>query len=442
MFVHSPYVLTFAFLLFAPATGSSILVAWYTFTKRRYVLPLLASFSFLLVAISALPVICLSFSNVSSSIRFEATALWCVTFAAALTAGIDTYFFVWSVRTRIISVSKAMSIIALFILLDLASFIGIIVVVVLEKPVTPCVQAISLGLTIQGCVGHIFRLLAVRIQKVTIDTCLFGFMSILITFFLVKLQDDYLRIEYRDDYLHLQYRDFFVLWTYPISYHTLAFYLMVTARVFRPKINKARQSAKSKPSSYFEPEIPPEPLASARSFDNPPTETEVEGRVHDKLSDGSNKQDLEMSRLSSEGFKITEARRKAEGMNSHQSSQEEIGMSPSDPELPVKPPATVRSFDSSATAVDVVEDKPEDTLEDSMIKSAIDITQPLPENLELSEAHQRDGDMEHPQWDYEGEEYPQVPNTSRASSVNGMEVGLLNSVQGDYDQLDRTIARL
>ncbi|KIV98442.1 hypothetical protein, variant [Verruconis gallopava] len=417
MFVHSPYVLTFAFLLFAPATGSSILVAWYTFTKRRYVLPLLASFSFLLVAISALPVICLSFSNVSSSIRFEATALWCVTFAAALTAGIDTYFFVWSVRTRIISVSKAMSIIALFILLDLASFIGIIVVVVLEKPVTPCVQAISLGLTIQGCVGHIFRLLAVRIQKVTIDTCLFGFMSILITFFLVKLQDDYLRIEYRDDYLHLQYRDFFVLWTYPISYHTLAFYLMVTARVFRPKINKARQSAKSKPSSYFEPEIPPEPLASARSFDNPPTETEVEGRVHDKLSDGSNKQDLEMSRLSSEGFKITEARRKAEGMNSHQSSQEEI-------------------------AVDVVEDKPEDTLEDSMIKSAIDITQPLPENLELSEAHQRDGDMEHPQWDYEGEEYPQVPNTSRASSVNGMEVGLLNSVQGDYDQLDRTIARL
>ena len=98
MFVYNPYILTLALLLFVPVTGSSIIIAWHTFTKRRYLLPFLASFSFLLVAISTLPVICLNFRNVSSTLRFEAIELWCVTFAAALTAGIDASVLARSAR--------------------------------------------------------------------------------------------------------------------------------------------------------------------------------------------------------------------------------------------------------------------------------------------------------------------------------------------------------
>ena len=60
-------------------------------------------------------------------------------------------------------------------------------------------------------------MVAVRTGKTTINTCLLGFICILITFVLLKVQDDYLDIECGDDYFHLQYKDVFVLWVWDFT---------------------------------------------------------------------------------------------------------------------------------------------------------------------------------------------------------------------------------
>ena len=165
-----------------------------------------------------------------------------------------------------------------------------------------------------------------------------------------------------------------------------------------------------------EKDIPPQLLASARSFESSATMVGTEDR--------SPTLDIEMLQPSPEKVELTER------VQCHRFDHEEKDLSPSsDPELPLQSLASARNFDGSAIY---------DSLDDGLKRSVIKMLQS--EDLELT---QKVGGVERHQSSHEDEEeYPQGPTTSRASSVYGVNGRLLDVVQEEFDRLDGAIAYL